>query len=83
LGKVTTFDLRLTKITDAGVMVVAKLKKLTYLSLAYTKITDAGLKEVAKMQQLEKVNLYGNPNLTKPGVAELKKALPNCFITGL
>ena len=51
------------------------------LWLLDTQITDAGLKEVAKLQKLEGLFL-NRTQVTKAGVAELKKALPNCKITG-
>ena len=46
-----------------------------------TKVTDEGLKEVAKFQKLELLWL-GDMQITAEGVAELKKALPNCNIKG-
>jgi len=46
-----------------------------------TQITDAGLKELAKLQKLGYLDLY-NTKVTKAGVAELKKALPDCIIDG-
>jgi internalin A len=57
------------------------LQKLTWLDLHKTKITDGGLKEVAKLQKLNRFSLIGTKT-TDAGVAELKKALPNCIITG-
>jgi len=60
---------------------VAKLQKLTLLSLGSTGITDVGLKEVAKLQKLEGLFL-SNTQITDEAVAELKKALPQCDITG-
>ena len=77
-----------TQITDAGLKEVAKLQKLKKLYLLDTKITDAGLKELTKLQQLERLDLYDHtmpydePQITKAGVAELQKALPNCKIKG-
>jgi Leucine-rich repeat (LRR) protein len=70
-----------TQVTDAGLVEVAKLQNLERLSLGYTKITDAGLKEVAKLQNLEVLYLFG-AKVTKAGLAELRKALPNCKISG-
>ena len=82
LQKLTTLYLGSTKITDAGLKDVAKLQKLEELCLSSTKITDAGLKEVAKLRRLEKLYL-GETKLTYAGgLAELYKALPNCFIEG-
>jgi len=57
------------------------LQKLEWLDLSHNKITDAGLKEVAKLQNLKLLDLT-ETQTTKAGIAELKKALPNCEITG-
>jgi hypothetical protein len=38
-----------------------------------------GLNEVAKLKKLKKL-ILANTQVTKAGVAELKKALPNCEI---
>jgi hypothetical protein len=81
LAKVTSLNLMFTQITDAGLKEVAKLQELEQLWLAFTQITDAGLKDVAKLQKLNRFSLIGTKT-TDAGVAELKKALPNCIITG-
>jgi len=60
---------------------MAKLKQLEYLFLNQTQITDTGLKDVAKLQNLEGLGL-SDTLITKAGAAELKKALPNCTISG-
>jgi len=60
----------------------AELEKVTKLELISTQVNDAGLKEVAKLQNLERLLLNDNEQITKAGVAELKKALPNCKIIG-
>ena len=70
------------KITDAGLKDVTKLQKLEWLDLEDNKITDAGLKEVAKLQNLKLLDLT-ETQTTKAGIAgRLRKALPNCEITG-
>ena len=71
-----------TQTTDEGLKEVAKLQKLEWLRLDETKITDVGLKELAKLQKLAELYLNGVREVTKAGVAELKKALPNCGIDG-
>ena len=70
-----------TQITDAGIKEMAKSQQLGTLFLTDTQITDAGLKDVAKLQKLERLSLFGT-KVTEAGVAELKKALPNCEISG-
>ena len=69
-----------TQITDAGLKEVAKCTQLTNLDLEATQITDVGLKEVAKLEQLEWLGLSHCKQITKSGVAELKKVLPKCKI---
>jgi hypothetical protein len=38
------------------------------------------MKGLVKLTQLEMLYLAGNPDLSKPQIAELQKALPKCFI---
>ena len=74
-------QLTYSKITDAGLKHLAKLKQLTSLDLrSCWRITDGGLKELAKLEQLTKLNLR-DTKVTKAGVAQLQKALPKCIIS--
>ena len=68
-----------TKITDAGLKKLAKLKQLERLGLSDTLVTDTGLKELVTLKQLIGLNLI-DPKVTKSDVAELRKALPQCKI---
>ncbi len=79
MEKVTRLGLHGTKIRDAGLKELSKMKQLKVLALSSTQITDAGLNEVAKLKQLEHLFL-GDSKVTKAwrGVAELKKTLPQC-----
>ena len=43
MKELTELHLENTKVTDAGMPVIAGLKSLTYLNLYGTSITDAGL----------------------------------------
>ena len=79
--QLTYLNLMRTKLTDAGLKEVAKLRKLNELNLAYNKITGVGLKELANLNQLRQLWLDGT-QVTKADVAELKKALPECRISG-
>ena len=81
LQKLKKLYLTFTQITDEGLNDVTKLQKLTHLDLRDTQITDEGLQEVAKLQNLQVLYL-ASTQVTKAGVAELKKALPNCEISG-
>ena len=49
--------------------------------MGFTLITDVGLKEVTKLQNLRSLSLR-DTQITDAGVAELKKALPKCEISG-
>ena len=54
--------------------------QLTLLTLYECRnITDAGLKELANLKQLKTLVLNGT-KVTRSGVAQLQKALPNCRI---
>jgi len=64
-----------------GLKEAAQLQQLKWVYLGKTKITDACIAGLAKLQNLEQVHLT-DTKITKAGVAELKKALPNCKITG-
>ena len=63
-------DLSQTKVTDAGLKELGKLKRLTALHLNNTKVTDAGLKELKELKQLEFLNL-SNTQVTDAGLKEL------------
>jgi len=79
LEKLTDLRLSYTDISDAGLKEVAKLQQLRNLALNKAEITDANLKELAKLQQLSTLSLLGT-KVTNEGVAQLKEALPNCYI---
>ena len=62
-----------------GRLTESDLKRTRALMLNNTQITDEGLKDVAKLQNLTGLDL-SRTQVTKAGVAELQKALPNCAI---
>lgn len=66
------------RITDGSMKEVAKLKKLQTLEVAGL-ITDAGLKELAVMKDLKSLQVWSK-GITKEGLAELRKALPECKV---
>jgi internalin A len=66
----TTLDLSYTKITDAGLRELHKLKNLTSFNLWSTGITDAGLKELTQLEKLTELNL-GYTKVTDAGLKEL------------
>lgn len=59
-----------TKVSDATLAEVAKLKNLQKLHLEQTSVTDAGLKNLKGLEHLEYLNLYGTA-ITDAGLAEL------------
>ena len=81
LKTLESVHLKGTRITDEGLKEVAKLEKLEWLVLHSTNITNESLMEAAKLKNLKVLNLY-RTKVTEAGVAEFKKALPNCEIIG-
>ncbi|MFM8273475.1 MAG: hypothetical protein ACKODX_14270 [Gemmata sp.] len=53
---VTTLNLNLTQVTDAGLKELAPLKNLTTLYLSGSKVTDAGVKELQKALPMCKID---------------------------
>jgi hypothetical protein len=73
-------ELGSSKVTDEGLKGLAGFTSLEMLDLdGNRQITDAGLKELHGLTSLQSVNLAGT-KVTKAGVEELKKALPECQI---
>ena len=85
LAQLSSLNLWNAKTTHAGLADLARLEIAldriqNELDLTGADITDEGLKEVAKMKQLNSSLYLIGTQVTKAGVAELKKALPNCNI---
>jgi uncharacterized membrane protein/mono/diheme cytochrome c family protein len=59
-----------TKISDAGLSVVAQCDSLTKLQLDYTGITDKGMERIATLKQLHLLNLVGT-KITATGLLKL------------
>jgi hypothetical protein len=59
-----------TKVTNAGLKEIAKLKNLDRLNLNNTKITDAGLKEIANLLGLATLHL-AHTQVTDAGLKEI------------
>jgi len=64
-----------------NISAIAKLSELKYLGLQNTGIDDAALQKLYGLKNLKTAALEDNSALTKSGVDELKKKLPNCKIT--
>jgi Leucine-rich repeat (LRR) protein len=70
-----------TKLTDAGLANLKGLTSLQKLQLVGTHVTDAGLVHLRGLTSLRDLYL-SHTQVTDAGVAGLRKALPNCRITG-
>ena len=77
-GEVIDVSLNGTDVTDGGLAHLKGLTKLKVLQIIDTQITDAGLSHLKGMTKLQE--LWLPSRITDAGVAELKKALPNCKI---
>ena len=64
------------KLTEAD---LKKVKDLHFAPSNNIEISDAGLKGLTKLAQLKGLRVQ-QTKVTKVGVAELQKALPNCVI---
>ena len=69
--QVYALNLADSKMTDAGMQTLSKLKNLAALHLERSAVTDAGLASVAGLSNLQYVNLYGT-GITDAGVNSLK-----------
>ena len=70
-----TTDIELKHLTGMADVLAEEVE----LTFSHSQITDVGLKELAKMKNLVLLDLE-KTQVTDAGVAELKKALPNCSI---
>lgn len=69
------------KITDQGLMLLAKAPKLKELSLPMNpNITDAGLVSLRSIKTLTSVKVDKKSKVTPQGIALLQKALPGCTV---
>ena len=70
-----------TQVTDAGLAHLKGLTRLQTLCLNDTQVSDAGLFHLKGLTSLRQLNLLGT-KVSTAGAAELKRALPNCRISG-
>ena len=57
IPNLTSLDLADTSLTDAGMVHIAKFKKLTRLSLFYCNVSNRGLRHISQLKQLQVLNL--------------------------
>ncbi len=69
------------RITDAALAHLKGLTNLTYLFIISTPVTDAGLVHLGGLTDLQLLVLSDCKQVTKRGIADLKKALPNTDIS--
>jgi Leucine-rich repeat (LRR) protein len=67
-------------IADDWLSELTRLKSLTLLQLHSYALTDKGLRVLTRVKSLESLQVHHHCAITKDGVAEFKKALPNCRI---
>ena len=79
--RLKSLDLTGASIGDAGVPHLTQLTRLKELNLSHTRVSDAGLHSFEQLNGLERLNLLGT-SVTRAGLARLKRALPNCEISG-
>ena len=82
LSKLRSLRLEGTRITDAGVESLTKLRALNYFNLSDCEnLTDKSLESLANLRGLTDLRIPTNPQLTEPAVRKLQAALPKCRIT--
>ena len=69
-------------IADAGMLHIGNMSTLKNLRLAGIPITDAGLVSLTKVSNLERLTLHRTA-ITENGVKKFRKALPDCWVTGM
>ena len=73
-------DLSGTRITDAGMAHVVRLRRLRLLDLSETAITDAAVPHLTRLTKLWSLSLHGTA-VTDAAVENLRLALPRCTIS--
>ncbi len=83
LGQLQALDLTwCINITDTGLAHLTGLGQLRELHLTGCNITDAGLAHLKDLGQLRELALFDCRRITSAGVQRIRKALPQCRVTG-
>jgi hypothetical protein len=80
MSGLTTPSLDHAPITDAGLVHLERLTGLQNLSLSGTQVTDNGLVCLTGLTGLRRLFLFDATPVTREGVQQLQKALPNLKI---
>lgn len=67
------------RLKNSSLDVLESFPDLRVLDISHSMVTDDGLKTLARLKSLRKV-LYSPGIITEAGLAELKKALPECAV---
>jgi len=78
LTQLEELSLESTDITDDGLKHLSGLTNLRVLRLGYAPITDVGLKQLKGLANLRLLDVGGE--VTPKGIAEFKRAVPDCAI---
>ena len=71
--KVYQLRLRKSQVTDSGLDVLAQFPTIKRLELSNSKITDNGIKKIVEFcPQLERLNVWGNTNITDKSLIHLR-----------
>lgn len=84
VGKIctlTSLDVHVPGITDAGIAHLLPLAKLQRLNLTYTRVSDAGISSLQSMTQLKWLGL-SYTGFSRAGMDRLKRALPHTIVEG-
>ena len=79
MTQLTQLELSSTKVTGTGLVHLKGLRQLSVLHLNYTQVTDDDVEHLLVFDKLTFLSLL-RTKVTAQGVAQLKKALPNCDI---
>ncbi|TKJ39872.1 hypothetical protein CEE36_10090 [candidate division TA06 bacterium B3_TA06] len=73
-------ELHMCKVNNLGLRHLKYLPNLRELSLDCPKVDNRGIRYLKKLTNLRVLYLAGETNINSSGIAELKKALPDCKI---
>jgi hypothetical protein len=81
LTELSKLDLSGTQVTDAGIPNLLRCPWLSNLDLSGTRITDAGLIKLAGLKTLQRLSISKPSAVTDQGIAALRRARPDLYIS--